>query len=73
MDFVIPLSEVGDEPGSADRALAQWLVLDPEGLAIARISLRAGLHVHAAERGRVWGVEMDAPYIMRYGVESSTA
>ena len=69
-DGTIWLRREGSDPQSAE-----WLVLDPGGEPIGRVTLPARTTVAVAERGRFWGWELDdldVPYIVRYAVGGAT-
>jgi hypothetical protein len=49
----------------------QWLVLDPKGRPVGRVSVPEAVHVMQATVGKFWGVTLDAddvPTIVRYRV-----
>lgn len=54
-----------------DAEMADWLVLDPAGEPLARVTLPRELQVQVARGDRVWGWgvdDLDVPYIYRYGI-----
>ena len=50
----------------------QWMVLDPAGELLARLTVPASLRILNADRYHVWGVEtdeLDVPYLVRHRID----